>query len=187
MKKIILSFLPFAVAVTLMSFLVYVVVQQDLRQSANDPQIGMANDVVDELIYGNDPATLLPSQLQADPRQSTSPFVNIYDDGGRPLASGVYGSSLAELPKGVLDYTRIHGSDIFTWEPISGLRIAAVLIRYKPELDRYYTTSSGFVLAGKSLRDVEMRESNLAHVVFVLWSITMSATFLAVYFKKRFT
>jgi len=184
MKKHLLAikFLPFAVAITFLSGLVFVVMQQDLRTSANEPQIGMAQEIVAELAWGN-PDTLL-SYGKSNPHLSTSAFVNIYDDGGRPLSSGVYGSDLPALPQGVLDYTRVHGSDVFTWQPMRGLRIAAVIYRYT---GAYQGESSGFVLAGRSLREVERQESSLLKEVFATWLVAMFAVFASCWLQERYT
>ncbi len=44
-RKVLKQWLPLAIAITLLCGLVHVAVQQEVRLSANDPQIGMAEDL----------------------------------------------------------------------------------------------------------------------------------------------
>jgi hypothetical protein len=51
-KGILRQWLPIVVVITALSGLVYVAVQQALRQDANDPQIQMAQDAAETLARG---------------------------------------------------------------------------------------------------------------------------------------
>jgi hypothetical protein len=53
MAKVLKQWLPLAIAITLLCGLVYVAVQQEVRLSANDPQIGMAEDLAAALSHGS--------------------------------------------------------------------------------------------------------------------------------------
>jgi len=44
-RKVLKQWLPLAIVIKLLCGLVYVAVQQEVRLSANDPQIGMAEDL----------------------------------------------------------------------------------------------------------------------------------------------
>src|SRR5665811_516764 len=57
-RNIVRSWLPLAVAITLLSGLIYGAVQQVLRQDANDPQIQMAQDTAAALTAGAAPESL---------------------------------------------------------------------------------------------------------------------------------
>src|SRR5438270_7168527 len=57
--RVFLYWLPVALAITVLSGLVYVAVQQDLRQGANDPQIQMAEDAAVQLEAGQQPAAVV--------------------------------------------------------------------------------------------------------------------------------
>jgi hypothetical protein len=71
------------------------------------------------------------------------------------------------FPPGILDYTRQNGEDRVTLQPESGVRIAAVVVRY----------NNGFVLAGRSLREVEKRESQVEQLsglaMLTIWVTTL--------------
>jgi hypothetical protein len=71
-----------------------------------------------------------------------------------------------------LDYVRTHGQDRVTWQPEPGVRIAAVVVRYQG-------AQPGFVLAGRSLREVEVREDNAELIAGVAWIFTLAATLVA--------
>jgi hypothetical protein len=131
----------------------YTVVQQEMRWSANQPQVQMAEAIADQLASG------LPVRDVAmptiDAATSLDPFVIIYDDSGRPvLSTAKLDERVPQLPSGVLAYTRRHGRDIVTWQPAPGVRIAAVVVHYQGQ-------GGGFVLAGRSLRVTEQDEDAL--------------------------
>jgi hypothetical protein len=72
----------------------------------------------------------------------------VYDDQGEAVASsGALHGQIPSLPAGVLDYVRENSEDRVTWQPEAGVRIAAVIVRFEG-------VESGFVLAGRSLREL---------------------------------
>jgi hypothetical protein len=158
--------LIFGLAIITAVFLtIYVTGQQVLRQSANDPQIQMAEDTAASLANGSAvPADFMPASRQPfDMSQSLAPFTMIFDRGGTLLeSSATLAGEAAVPPVGVFGYAKLHGEDRFTWQPAQGERFAAVL--------KYYTGgSTGFVLVGRSLREVEVREDNLLKIVALAW------------------
>jgi len=99
---------------------------------------------------------------------SLAPFIIVFDDSGNVLASSAtLHGAVPVYPSGVLDYTRINGEDRVTWQPENGVRMATVVIRY----------DTGFVLAGRSLREVEIRIGNIQTisglVMLVIWAATL--------------
>jgi hypothetical protein len=145
---------------TIFCGLCYFLIQQDLRQSANDPQIQMAEDQVQ------------PENLPSiDISKSLAPFVIVFDEKGNPISSsGTLNGVIPTIPAGVFVYVRtsgggdlrptdIVGEDRFTWQPENGVRIAAVVVR----------TNSGFILAGRNLREIEKREENALFVSGIAW------------------
>ena len=149
----------------------YAIPQQVLRLGANDPQIQMATDmgalldrygVTDGLRQG----ALLQSGGVVDMARSLSPFLIVYDDQGQPLGSNVQlNGQTPAPPKGVFDYTRIHGEERVTWEPIPGsheVRIAAVVERVKGN-------QPGFVLAGRNMREVQTRIDQVQQMAGLTW------------------
>jgi hypothetical protein len=129
---------------------------------ANDPQIQWAEDTAIALHNGETSETLVP-QVAVDISASLSPFIIIFDDAGKPLASsGALDDKTPVPPSGVFEYAKSHGQNRLTWQPKSSVRVAAVITRYTG-------TTSGFVLAGRSLREIEKRESQLTFEVGLAW------------------
>jgi hypothetical protein len=85
-KSILRQWLPVAVAITTLSGLVYLEVQQVLRQDANDPQIQMAKDAAAVLARDGTIESVLPT-TPVDLEQSIAPFITVFDETGAPLAS----------------------------------------------------------------------------------------------------
>jgi hypothetical protein len=171
-KNILRQWIPLAVVISALCGLVYLAVQQELRQSANDPQIQIAEDAGRALENG----AAADSQVPADPvavESSLAPFVMVFDDSGKVAgSSATLRGETPQLPAGVLDYVRTHGEDRVTWQPESGVRIAAVVVRING-------AHPGFVLAGRSLREVEVREDNALTVAGVAWAFTLAASLAA--------
>ncbi|KAA6457944.1 hypothetical protein DYQ86_21510 [Acidobacteria bacterium AB60] len=150
----------------------YAIPQQILRNGANDPQIQMATDLAARLDGGPGVADgLLQAQLSAnsgviDMARSLSPFLIVYDDQGNPLGSNAQlNGATPAPPRGVFDYVRSHGEERVTWEPIRAshtLRIAAVVERVKGP-------HPGFVLAGRSMREVEARIEQVRQMAGLTW------------------
>lgn len=172
-RQIMRHWLPLAVVITLLCGLVYLVGQQSLRQTANDPQIQMAEDAAAALTSGAAPESVLPAG-QVEISSSLAPFLVVYDDAGQPLAaSGVLHGETPLLPSGVFDYTRQNGEDRISWQPETGVRMAAVVVAYSG-------TQMGFVLAGRSLREVEKRESMVEQVTGLAWLASLVVSFIVV-------
>ena len=163
------SWLPLALVLTLMSGLVYATVQQNYRQSANDPQIQLAEDLAASLTAGQVPTTLAFS-VKIDMAKSLAPYLIVLDDSGKVItASAILDGEVPVPPKGVLDYTRSHGENRLTWQPQKNVRSAIVVTHYNGP-------QSGFVIAGRSLREIEKRESQLSTTVFLVWIIALFLT-----------
>src|SRR4051812_19741980 len=86
--RVFLYWLPVALIITVLSGLVYVAVQQNFRQSANDPQIQMAEDAAAALEAGAQPQAVVGTG-KVDMARSLAPFLIVYDDQGQPLAASV--------------------------------------------------------------------------------------------------
>lgn len=173
-----LHWLPFAVLSTACVGTAYVLVQQNLRQTANDPQIQMAEDFATALGENRNPGKYFVDTQIVDVSKSLEVFVIVYDDSKRVLfSSALLGSSIPKLPDGVLDATRTMKQNRVTWQPQPGVRLATVVQRYEGP-------RPGYVVAGRSLREVEQRESN----TLVLAAAGLSAAWIgfavAVAFKK---
>jgi hypothetical protein len=165
--------LPLALVIAAMCLLVYGAGQQVLRMGGNDPQIQMAEDAADALARGAAASSVMPVST-IDVTTSLSPFVIVYSDSGQALAaSGLLHGEIPSLPAGVLDYVRRHGQDPVTWQPEPGVRIASVVARFEG-------AQPGFVLAGRSLREIEKRESNLELLCGAALIVTLGASLVLV-------
>jgi hypothetical protein len=177
LKGVLRSWLPLAVVIVAMCGLVYLAVQQDLRLGGNQPQVQMAEDAAAALARDDAALTVVPSG-KVDLASSLAPFMIVYDDAGDIQASsGMLGGQTPPLPAGVLDYTRTHGEDRITWQPAPGVRIAAVVTHFdgpKP----------GFVLAGRSLREVEKRIDLLGLQVGAAFISALAASLVVVVFVE---
>lgn len=127
---------------------VYGVTQQAQRNDANDPQIQLAEDAATALNQGISPASL--AQGHVDMGSSLASFTIIYSMQGTVISgSGYLGTSVPTIPQGVLNAADNQPFNAVTWQPQSGVRIAAVAVK----ADHYY------VVSGRSLSEVEKRES----------------------------
>ncbi len=148
--------------VTLVLGTIYATIQQDLRQSANDPQIQLAEDTARMLDAGRDPSTLAAPPVEIN--QDLQPFIMIFDQTGKTLVSNaILGDHSPLLPDGLLAYVKAHGEHRLTWQPRPDTRIAAVIVTYK----------DGFVLAGRNLREVEARETRTMQIVAIAWALSL--------------
>lgn len=155
-----LLWIIFSVLITAFSGLTHLAVQQNLRQNANDPQIQMAEDTAEML----NTHKFISISSQVDVARSLAPFRIIYDSKGNVTSSeALLDRQTPDLPSGVFDSVRQGGEKRFTWQPEPGVRIAAVVVPY----------NDGFVLAGRSLREVEKREDQVAREAAGVWLGTM--------------
>ena len=172
--------------------LVYLAIQQSLRMGANDPQIQMAEDYVTAL--GNNPAAgtdmratayLPPNTISGiNIATSLSPYFAFFDADGNPVSSTGFltENTPLRLPQSIFSNPRLksYGDEIrFTWQPAPGIRQAVVLIK----------AQNSFVMVGRSLREVEIRESQALHEAAAAWLAIVIGIFilqlLLAIFEKR--
>jgi hypothetical protein len=166
-RRAVLVWVPIAVALTGLSGVVYLSVQQLLRQGANDPQIQLAEDAAANLDNGAPPSSVLPGR-QVELSTSLQPFVMVFDDASQLVASSatLHGAPPA-FPTSVLSNAR--GQGRITWQPEPGVRSAVVV---QPWHD-------GVVVVGRSLRLVEEREQTMLLLGSLVWAVTLGATAVA--------
>ena len=172
-KKALKGWLPFAVVGTAAVVLIYVGIQQDMRQTANDPQIRMAEDGAAALKNGSSTKSVIfPGSV--DLSTSLDPFMIILNDAGEVLASSAsLNGSTPTLPKGVLDTARTKGENRLTWQPQDGVRLATIVTYQDGK-------QPGFVVVGRSLREVEKREKQLAVMAAADLVGLLGASYIAV-------
>lgn len=170
MKAAFKAWLPFAVLATFLAGTICMVAHQVLRQSANDPQIQLADDWVDQIVGGTDPNRLSLGPF-IDPARSLAPFGIIYDQEGNIIASSVAAPSTMTQPRGVFDVVDAASTKDarYTWQPASGERYAVVLKRASLQDKSYY------VLAGRNLKQVEARVWRLVWQIAGAWALMLLA------------
>jgi hypothetical protein len=167
LRRALALWLPTVVASTLLAGLVYAAVQQNYRQSADDPQTQIARDAADRLSSGASPEQVVGTG-RVDLSSSLAPFTIVYDGAGNPVAaSGTLGGSPPTPPPGVLQRASDSGENSLTWEPRSGVREAVVVAPWSSN------GSSGTVLVGRSLQEVEDREDRLTLMVGAAWIVVL--------------
>jgi hypothetical protein len=174
------NWLPLAVTIIIFTGLVAVAVQQNYRMSANDPQIQIAEDVSTAINNGSAaPDAIVSPTPTSDIAASLSAFVTVFSSTTTPIGSSVaLNGKLPTLPAGVFSYVNAHGEDRFTWQPQPGLRIAAVVTKYGG-------AASGYVLAGRSLRDIEVREGQLNIMAAVAGVLALLLSFLIMWWNTK--
>ncbi len=185
-----IRWLPQAVFITAVCILIYTVVLQDMRSSADDPQIQLAEDAAAMIAEGQSASSVvapfgdsLSDGENVDMAASLRPFLIVFNQSGGMLSSAAtLDDAVPTPPVGVFEHTENNGQDRFTWQPIPQVRIAAVMVKVPSAnpSDAATTTilkesdaANGFVLAGRSLREVEMRENQLLNQVSLAWIILL--------------
>ncbi len=178
--KFLFWFAYVSVPVTLLCGLLYLVVQQDMRTSANDPQIQLAEDAAAQIISGKQIDQVVPVG-KVDIATSLASYLMVFNNQGVPLLSqAVLNGETPTLPQGVFNLTQAYHTvttpmgieSRFTWQPAPGVRSAVVLLHFSSK------NGIGYVLAGRSLREVEMREQKLSSYVVMCWLLTEALLFL---------
>lgn len=168
--------IPLAITITCLSGLIYLVVQQDIRISANDPQIQIAEDLAGQLSNGQNPSALIPG-AKTDISKSLANFIILFNKDGQLIGtSAVLDGKNPVIPQEVfVNLKKSQGYETrFTWQPKTGVRSAVVVVYYKGQ-------TPGFVLIGRSLREIEIRESQQEIIVFAGWIVTMLISLSSVF------
>jgi two-component system sensor histidine kinase BaeS len=139
-----------AISVGILLF-TYTATQQNYRLSANDPQVGMAEDTARAWDNHASPTNLI-SSTKIDMAKSLAPFTIIIDTNDQVVASDGQLDGVVPLPPlGVFSDAHKSGELRFTWQTEGGQRFAAVV---NPAIN-------GYVLTARSLREIEQREQYL--------------------------
>jgi hypothetical protein len=167
-----------SVLATGLALALYAIPQHVLRSGANDPQIAMATDMranlerggLSEMLQQGALPALIGGSARLDIARSLSPFVIVYDDQGRPLASQAeLDGQTPAPPRGVFENVRQNGEARISWQPVlgreRGVRIAAVIQRVKSVNGQ----GGGFVLAGRNMREVEARIGDVSLMARLTW------------------
>ncbi len=192
--KSFVAWLPLGVAITGLCMLVAMTVQQNYRQGLNDPQIQMAEDAAAQLAASTPVNQIIPigSAESTNIALSLAPWVGIYDESGKALASsGELNGQAPQPPAGVFADTRTGLSPLvghhltigfpqnenrISWQPNPDVRQAIVVV-YVPERKE-------FAVAGRNMREVEKRIGSLGFFILLAWIAIMGATLFATAFVR---
>jgi hypothetical protein len=177
-RRLLMLWLPFAILTVGLGIFTYTAVQQDMRLSANDPQIELAENAANDL-GSNSSATGLLSVVVGDKvnmAKSLSPFILITDSTGKVLDStGQLNGTNPVPPLSALKSAAASGEGSFTWQPASGVREAAVVVPYTSS-----GSHKGYVVVARSLAQIDKRENELAYMAAITLLATLIASFLVI-------
>lgn len=158
-----------------------VAIQQTYRQNANDPQVEITQEVAAAIQKGIPRDQIVGPTGSVDMSTSLSPFIAIYDENAKVVgASGKLNNENPVPPSGAFDTAKQKGQIRFTWQPQPGVRVAAVMQEVKGD-------KTTFVLAGRSLREVEQREKQLTQMAGLTWLALMLLSLFLVWFINMLT
>lgn len=183
-QRVFVSWLPIAIAVTVIFGVTYAAIQQSYRQNANDPQIQMAEDGALLLEQGISVQQLVSQLKKVNISTSLDTFVIFFDSAGDVIAnSGYIGTStIPNVPKGVLQSAKTMDINKVTWQISTGERFAAVIKQYNRK-ENASSTLSGYILVARSLREIENRAFQLEIIMGIGWIVSMAITLIAEWFK----
>jgi len=139
--------------------LLYAIVQQNYRSSADDPQVQILHDLRNDLQKGK--ALAFDDSIELE--TSLSIFREAYDKNGNPLQStGYLNGKVPRIPKGVFEYARTNGEHWITWQPQPNVRMATGIIHVNG-------APIAYLVVGRSLKEVEIRVSRLIKMIFIGW------------------
>jgi hypothetical protein len=179
MHKILRLFSLYVIAfiiITSICGLVYATAQQSLRQGANDPQIEYAEDGARSIKAGQS-ASFGPDKI--DLNKTLGVFLAVYDKDYKVIDSNaILDGALPQPPMGVFETAQGKGQYRVTWQPKKEIRLALVIVPVGNDAGQ-------FVVAGRSLREVEKRENWTFQMAAAVWVILILVSFVAIVFLDR--
>ncbi|MBX4199913.1 hypothetical protein KW790_00415 [Candidatus Parcubacteria bacterium] len=170
---------PLLVAVTFVFLGIFGAMQQSSRSSANDPQVALAEDAANYIDNGA-PLQSFSQDSKTEVSQSLSPFIIIYDiKGNQIMSTALLNGKDFNVPKGVLESVKNRESRV-TWQPSPDVRIAAVIVETEKS-----PNGATYVLAGRSLREVEARIHHIGLELLSGWVVTIFLTLTSVWLAWR--
>lgn len=181
-KSLLLTHITAAIIISALILLVYASAQQAYRAPANDPQIQIARDVSEALSNRKSIDKLFPADT-INLEKSLAVFAELFNSNGKPLqSSGLLNGKFPEPPFGVFKYTNEYDEDVLTWQPQSDVRMAMVF-------EKVNNPNISYVAVGRSLKETEVRESNLLNMGRIAWiaciAILIIHFFLQNYLQRK--
>ena len=168
--------IPLAIAITGVSAIAFGTVQQEYRQSLNDPQVQIAEDISSQLESGAKPVSLVSTSTKIDIAASLKPYTVIYDKDLSPIVwSGTLDGQPPVPPKGVFEDAKLNssgtGENRISWQPRDSVRSAIVVV--------HVLKTDGYVLSGRNMRETEGRIWGIQLLVGAAWLATLLLTLIA--------
>lgn len=169
---------PWVLSLVLATFfclLLLFVVQRMYRQGANHPQIQIAEDAAaafEQNQFTNETLkssfeSFVPSIGQVDLGTSLSPWIQVYDASHEVIESSVSIQEAqttprvsSELFEGLAKRDQIR----LTWQPRKGIRQAIVITKFSG-------LRNGYIVVGRSLREVEDQIKILTVIISTAWLV----------------
>jgi len=168
------SWVPLAVGILLVYGILFYVMQQYIRLSANEIPLQVATHAISKLESGATLAESLPTAEQVNIKSDISPFVMVCDSVGQIQASNaVLNGKTPEIPIGVFKKAESSGENKISWQPLVGFRYAIVVLPF------HKNGTLGFVIGGQSMKEVESRIQFVFYQIVAGIIITLIATFFA--------
>lgn len=154
-----------AAIVTVISGTIYLATEQAYRATANDPQIEITDEIATAITNGAPPDQIIPAGSSGtDIKKSLSVIAMVFDKEGKVVGSSAKLDGQDPVPpKDVFEVAKKKGRNLLTWNPAKDITIAAVIVPVTSNNEDFY------VLAGKNIREVELRVKQLAIICTVAW------------------
>jgi len=168
------AWLAIAGVATLVIGAAYTMTQQSTRLSADDLPLTTAQVAKQELQTGSDAKDVVPT-LKTNLRNDTSVFMIVTDSTQHVIASSAVLDGLTPLPpQGVFDFTSVHGTDHFTWQPADSVRLAARVTKYGSG------PNGGYIITGQSLKPYEDRVNTYTWIALAAWLASLAWSYLLI-------
>ncbi len=174
MEKLFLFFddlIILAVVTTIVFMTMSVVLRQEIRLSANDEQVQLAEYGASMIERGLAPEAAT-GPVRIDISRDHVPYMMVFNSDGQIIASNALLRDVApKIPSGIFESASTTGEARVTWEPEPGIRSAIVAVAYGG-------ANPGFVVVGKSLRESERRDDVIFSIIAMAWFASMVYMFV---------
>ena len=152
----------------------YAMAQQSTRLSADDLPLTTLQVAKQELQNGSNAKDVVPT-LKTNLRDDNSVFMIVTDNSQHVVASSASLNGQTPLPPiGVFSFTDEHGTDHFTWEPESGVRVATRVAKYGQ------SPNDGYIITGQSLKPYEERIATYTWIAAAAWLASIAWSYLLI-------
>ncbi len=176
-------FLLVIASITVTAVVCFGIVQHLIRQSANNPQLFLSQEIAGKLSQGEPPQKKwFGPGKKVDLNLDSRLFYIIYNDQFQITTTSAFlNDQPLDLPQGVLETAQAKGLNAITWQPAPGVREAIAVRPYKS------ASQSGYIVVGQSLDRFEELIHDIGVYILIGWLVIgggMLATLYAMSHKK---